>query len=643
VPDFFNHNNYTVHLPGPDGRVVKVKGKTRVVLSEYFERNVQRGFIRKAAEAGAPAAATPPKPVQAKIQLKKRTARSQPLPSPPPKVPPTTRQLRREGVSRARKDVVQAQMGRKKPEIHQRQVKSKKTPGRQSLVNPNELLKSNLSASTYPISNGIGVGILSYNRVSSLRRLVSSIVKFTDLRRTTVFISDDGSTDPALISYLAELEKDPGFVVLRNAVRLGVAGNSNRLLRCLSRFAYGIILNDDVEVVDHGWDKYYPNALQRLNMHHFVYRQEGVYGALRGEEIAADGHTLLRVMERPHGAVLAFTNHCVKTIGHFNEAFGLYGMEHVDWSQRVWEMGLQSKGFFDIAGSENFFHLHSDHSAVESRNQLLSASRKTFSERRSEYVPPTAASEVPAISYVIPFRNHERADSIITVVNNVRAQRWPVIDIILVEQDVQTRIDVAKCSPVRYLLAEERQRLLFNKAKAFNLGVAEVQTESVVLHDADMLAPAHYTRKVVEALQGADACHLGATVIYTSQQTMEKINSSGIVDDSCYCERVVGYYEGGSLACKVRTYWQIGAFNEDFWGYGEEDCDFYARLSESSRWNENRSFDFVHLWHSRVPGWEAHFLNNKQLAASLQRRSMLERVNLQRQQMHRLGYGRFVV
>ena len=63
----------------------------------------------------------------------------------------------------------------------------------------------------------------------------------------------------------------PNFVILRNNERLGIAGNTNRLLRCLSRFKYGMLLNDDVEILKYGWDQIYFDAMENTGMHHFVY------------------------------------------------------------------------------------------------------------------------------------------------------------------------------------------------------------------------------------------------------------------------------------------------------------------------------------------------------------------------------------
>jgi hypothetical protein len=102
----------------------------------------------------------------------------------------------------------------------------------------NEVLRKE----NFPISNDIGIGILSYNRRASITRLVDSIRRHTDLTKTTVFVSDE-SSDPSTKEYIRSIND---MVVVDNVERLGVAGNTNRLLRCLERFRFKILLNDDV-------------------------------------------------------------------------------------------------------------------------------------------------------------------------------------------------------------------------------------------------------------------------------------------------------------------------------------------------------------------------------------------------------------
>jgi len=819
LPDYINPNSYIVHLTGPDGVVIQVKPHAKMSLPDYFDRYRARGFIKLA--TAQTKQTTIVKGPQSQLKLNRTAIRKsrqrstkeeqtqaqkrQFIQENAQAASADKRKIRRQEITKARK-IARGNQTRKRTLV--RQVgDGRLIVGKRLAIDATELLHSNLGKHHFPISNNIGVGIMSYERVDTLRRLVNSINKHTDLRKTTVFISDDGSQNKELLTYLDELASTHNFVVLKNKERLGIAGNSNRLIRCLFRFQYGMILNDDVEVLKNDWEYCYVDAMRKTGFHHFLYRQIGVYGASQGDAISREGITLYRVDDKPHGAIMAFSHKMLEKCGYFDEGYGFYGMEHVDWSQKAWEMELQEKGFFDVDGSNNYFKIHSDKSAVEGRDDLLREARKRHLERLSLRIGPTEASRVPEITYVVPFRNTERNDAIITVINNIRAQRFPVVHIVMVEQDSTTRIKVDDYAPVFYYLAQETENLLFNKALAFNIGVKNTTTSKVVLHDADMLTQGHYTQRVWDILEGTESCHLGGKVIYTDEDSAKKINTNNIVDFEVECERVVGYFEGGSLACTVAAYWKAGAFNEDYWGYGCflpgnkvitnrglvsienvkkcdrllthtgeyrkqearirnyngpvldifipgrlpikgvtlehpflthdkngeyvwkkaadlqkgdliaqtdvlpdlsptmrfqdvvetdksknrfnmsyfgsnstgktqfgliydirsrqyngpvynfevekdhsyyvhgiavhncEDCDFYARLSGYTKWVEDRSFDFLHLWHGRVSGWNKHHSQNKDIESKLGILSIIVRVQNQYQQLKKNGYN----
>jgi len=618
VPEYYNHNSYPVHLTGPDGRIVTVKPKEELDLPEFYDQYVGRGFIRRRGPAPQALQARPSS-IQQREQQRRRTivdnvrVRTQHRPPPAPPRPV--------------------------PQAVVRHSASRPVVGRELASDALKALVGAMSRCGYPISDGIGVGVLSYNRADSLRRLIASIDRFTDLGRTTVFVSDDGSTCPQTRAYLQELSHRTDLVVLRNQHRLGIAGNTNRLLRCLERFPYFLLLNDDVEVLQPGWEKFYPDALRRGALHHLIYRQPGVYGAELGHPARHGQQDLTVVQDRPHGAVLAATGQMLRRCGFFDEAYGLYGMEHVDWSSRAWELGLQPAGFFDVPGSSRYFRIWPDASAVADRATHLSAARTRFASRTGGHVPATDSSLVPAISCIVPFRNVGRTGAVDAVLNNLRAQRFPVVELVLVEQDSARHVDEAAVAPVQYLHLPGLENKLFNKSLAFNAGVRSSRHPLVVLHDADTMAQGDYLERVYRALQEHEAVHLGARVIYTTQDSCAELIRQGRVPGDCGCDRVVGYFEGGSLGLLKETYWRIGGFNEDFWGYGCEDCDFYYRMAGATKFLNRRELDFLHLWHPRSDGWQAAHEANKKLEAGLRALDLQVYLRTQRQRVSKYLRG----
>jgi len=645
MPVYINPNSFVVHLTGPSGEVIKVSPYAKINLPSYFDKYKSRGFLKDAV-GGVPAVTSQQRKIRGRTTANKRNPKINQPAMEIVKQNAQVKQLeerkkRRQQITKARKIIKKTD--NKRGHIKRVGSKSnKKVVGRRANINATQLLHDNLKKLNYPISNNIGIGILSYQRPEALKNLVNSIIKHTDLQKTTVFISDDASDDPELIKYLGELSASNNFVIIRNEKRLGVAGNSNRLIRCLSRFKYGMLFNDDTQVMANGWDTFYFDAMKKCKMHHFMYFQDGVYGYKRDVNFSKNNVKLLKLEDKPHGAILAFDREMLVKCGYFDESYGLYGMEHIDWSSKIWEMGLQEKGFFDVNGSDRFFKIYQEQSATGYKGKLLKSAREKFANRSSKRILPSKESMVTEITYVIPFRNIDRQESMETVVNNVRAQKFPVIHIILIEQDVKSNFNVSPVNPVIHSLESRSENKLFNKSIAFNRGVSKALCDKIILHDADMLAQSDYTQLINKILDTKSSCHIGGRVLYADRESTDKINLSGLVGEDVKCDRVVGYYEGGSLACTKQAYWRIGAFNEDFWGYGCEDCDFYARLASDPGWYEDRSVDLLHLWHSRTSGWNEHHDENKRIEASLNSLPMQGRIKLQQKQLNKNGYSSFV-
>lgn len=608
MPEYINNNPFTVFLTGPDGTEIRLKSRQTKILSEYYERFVVRGFISRVNEESTKT-----------VQIRKNTTSQVPI-------------ARHINQNKPTLDI------RKPRETHRKEVKTKIITNKSQTVG--QVVRTDgdriyNESGPYSISNNIGIGILSYNRLSSLKTLVESIKKYTDLSSTTIIISDDCSTDQDLLNYL-ETVKAERIITLKNKTRLGIAGNTNRLIQCLSRFKYGILLNDDVIVKDFGWEYFYVRAMEKTGYNHFIHRQPGIYGAEKGTPIEVNATILYKSEDKPQGAILAYKTSIVDTIGYFDESFGIYGMEHVDWSSKVFEHGLQPSGFYDVKGSDSYFSLPKTASSVENRVELLRNAKAKFEHRTKLPVALTAQSRIDPVSYIIPCRNFERTDSIETVILSIKAQKYPHIEIVVSEQDVISRL-TKKAAPYKHILTSTEKSHLFNKALAFNQGVKASTGQILALHDADIIANDFYTIDLVYALQSNNACHLGKTVIYTNQSSAAMINNIGIVGGYPKIERVVGYFEGGSLACTKEYYWDIGGFNEDFWGYGVEDCEFYARL-KYKKFVEDRKHVFLHLHHSRFPGWEEHHEANKKLGENIAKLPIEEKIKRQKSQLTKLGY-----
>lgn len=489
----------------------------------------------------------------------------------------------------------------------------------------NQIFQRVIEDDVYPISNNIGVGILSYNRLGSIQRLIASIRKHTNLTSTTVFVSDESSI-PEVRNWLSQ---QPDIICVFGDSRLGVAGNTNRLLKCLSRFKYKLLLNDDVEIMSNGWDSFYFKAMERTKLHHFCFKQVGIYGATTSGETRKDydGTIIKTIHEKPQGAIMALDHFAFETAGYFDEKFGIYGFEHVDWSRRVALSGIQKSGYHDVVGSEKYFRIWNEESAVENRIGNFNKNRATFNTLSTEehriYINATEATNVPSVSVIVPCRDTgSRTSSIPTIINNIRAQRFPNIDIIVAEQDDTRRINEESIFPCRHILVKSSGQP-FCKSAAFNVGVAKAKFENLVLHDADITVPGWYINKVNKILSDHEACHIGQQVLYLTAPSTLEVNKQKSITKDKKCDHIVDYFEGGSLGIRRGSYVKIGGFDEKFVGYGVEDCEFFQRMCKQTKFYDTRSVKMVHLWHDRTPGWEDRHKINKAYLIEMQNRYTL--------------------
>lgn len=601
--EYLNPNPFAVQLIGPDKKTINVPRYSRIVLTDWYIAKYTPRYLKvikylNDAEATTVRLARPTKDKPAKSIIPKQ-----------PK--PEKHKASKIGIP-TRAPVRAAPRGYRRNQI--------RTPGRpivghRAKGDANLMYQKLVEDETYPISNNIGIGILSFNRLGSLQRLIESIRKYTDLTKTTIFVSDE-STNDEVRDWLAH---QSDIVCVLNKTRLGIAGNTNRLLRCLSRFKYKILLNDDVEILHKGWDSFYFEAMEKTGFHHFCYRQTGIYGVTTRYETRSEhkGYKINTVTTKPQGSILSFDEEAFKAVGYFDESFGIYGMEHVDWSNRIAKSKIQSPGYHDLHGSEQYFKIWDEESAIPDRISLYHQSKTVFNKLASIddriYVKPTENSIVPSVSYVIPCRDTgSRTSSIPTVVSNIKAQRFPHIEIIVMEQDATARISDAFIMPARHGLVKNMyENQPFCKSAAFNAGVSKASNELLILHDADILVPGWYTSKIFKNLQDHDSCHLGQQVLYLIKQSTIDVNQTRTLNTNKICDHVVDYFEGGSLSIKKSAYIKMGGFDEKFLGYGMEDCEFYQRMKHRTNFIEDRTVKMVHLWHDRTLGWEERHRINK--------------------------------
>jgi predicted glycosyltransferase involved in capsule biosynthesis len=242
------------------------------------------------------------------------------------------------------------------------------------------------------------------------------------------------------------------------------------------------------------------------------------------------------------------------------------------------------------------------------------------------YVNPTPKSEVNRMTFIVPFRGMDRASAVRVVLQNLKALKFPSLEIIMAEQDYRTHINPPAFESIKYALATLAENTPFAKAYAFNVGAKQATTDKLILHDADMLVQDDYAQMMYRLLEQHEAVHIGKTVVYLNRESTSHVTTHDKLESHLISERSVGYYEGGSLGVRYNTFVDIGGFCEDFVGYGVEDCEFFNRLQHNTKFFNERSIDLFHLWHTRTNGWDEHHTKNKAIGHRLMSQSMTQRL-----------------
>jgi len=92
--------------------------------------------------------------------------------------------------------------------------------------------------------------------------------------------------------------------------------------------------------------------------------------------------------ELPCGCMLYINRKCLNIVGGFDTDFEGYSYEHVNYSQRVYNCGLTSAKYLDVAGSDKLIHSMDQHREIKSslsqleRGLGIQANRNLFMKNR---------------------------------------------------------------------------------------------------------------------------------------------------------------------------------------------------------------------------------------------------------------------
>lgn len=155
--------------------------------------------------------------------------------------------------------------------------------------------------------------------------------------------------------------KGSKFIVVKDIK--GIALAKNMCLEELDKCDHIFLFDSDTYPKNEFW--YLPYISSGINHLSFTFSHL-VNGATNGNRKLEKEYNELNVYQNPSGCMLYLTKQCIDTVGGFDEAYGGYSYEHVDYSRRIYNAGLTPYPFMDVKNSLELLHSMDYHREVKS-------------------------------------------------------------------------------------------------------------------------------------------------------------------------------------------------------------------------------------------------------------------------------------
>lgn len=225
----------------------------------------------------------------------------------------------------------------------------------------------------------IGIGITTHNRNTMLHKTLSEIRRFSPIG-AKIIIVDDASEEPV---------PDATFRFEEN---VGIARAKNKCFELLADCEHIFLFDDDTYPLSTNWWQPYVDSSEP----HLLYMFEDFATGRKLNDAAllySDGH--ITAWSHGRGCMLYFERRCLDLVGGMDPEFGKWGYEHVELSGRIYNAGLTSFKFMDIANSRGLFWSADEHEATDStvsgleRRKCLKRNKEIWERRKdsARFVP----------------------------------------------------------------------------------------------------------------------------------------------------------------------------------------------------------------------------------------------------------------
>ena len=196
----------------------------------------------------------------------------------------------------------------------------------------------------------IAVCLTTHNRKEVFEETLIEWEKYLP-SNATIYVVDDASKTPVKSNYRFEQN-------------VGIAKAKNKCLELAEKYDHIFLCDDDVRPKTHDWFKPYINSQVNHLCLTFDKKSNNI---IYSPSIRFTGEDKgLMTYTAPNGCMLYLKNICLQVAGGMRPQFGLWGFEHVEYSQRIHDLGLTPKPFMDVKNSLDLFDVLDWRFAVDS-------------------------------------------------------------------------------------------------------------------------------------------------------------------------------------------------------------------------------------------------------------------------------------
>ncbi len=230
--------------------------------------------------------------------------------------------------------------------------------------------------------------------------------------------------------------------------------------------------------------------------------------------------------------------------------------------------------------------------------------------------------ETPDASVLIAIGGTQRLEQFKLVLAALRAQSYPQLEIIVVEQSETPELAQTIPPDVRYFHMRKPSEREFNKSSAINTAAELARGQFVIIHDADYIVPRDYVKEVCKVLRSVDAVRPGRLAFHMAESSTRDFIKRQSVPSFPELEFIL-QNNPTPMALTKTAYWEIGGHDEIFEGWGGEDTEFVSRM-RTRKVAEGGWLPTIHLWHPLAPkkasGHRNQSLQDERMAIAPQER-----------------------